>query len=118
MSGVTNSALIHSGPLECEADRLAPQPGVDPVYYARGGRFFSPTIEIDAGLHWNHQQSRYEPTDAPAQIPEPFVPWRPKPPRFQAEDERRAEAVRQRVEGRKAGKRYPGDEGYREGDER
>lgn len=111
--------MIFSDPAIASTDRSSPGPGIDAEAYARGGRYLTPAREASVGLVWResaeHAHSGYydRAPDLPA-VAWPFVPWRPRPSAGQVEDERRFLEVQERVEGRKAGRVYPGDEDERE----
>lgn len=111
--------MIFSDPAIASTDRSSPGPGIDAEAYAAGGRYLTTAREAEVGIVWRESGEsanggHYELASEPLDAMWPFVPWRPRPSAGQVEDERRFLEVQERVEGRKAGRVYPGDEDERE----
>lgn len=120
MTEERHTPLILSAAIIGEITRSEPGPGIDAQAYVGRGRFLSRAAEVSAEVFWDESDERYELIEeTPWAPPRPlFVPHRPWRPDWEIEDERRVVELRDRVEARKAGKKFPGDEGYQEGDER
>lgn len=108
--------LIHSGSSPQPGTPSERAPGIDVQAYVNGGRYLNETHERASGLEWvvsaEHKGGGYyRLIDAPYGGAR-FVPHRPMPVALEALAEAATAELRQRVEGRKAGMLYPGDEGY------